>query len=234
MTTAETTPVDVMDPDLISPVGLARRFIEGQLSAGSLPPGTALVEARIARQLGLSRGPVREAIIQMAAEGFISLRPRRSAVVPAVSSQDVFEVYAIRAAVGDVALEALSRSPDRWPELISTLRHLAAQALTAGKSNRQPALVKADLAFQDAIVAAAQLPRIQRIFRRTSAELAAFIRVLRITYPDVATICDEHKRLVAAFEQGDTRAASAVWHGRFARASKEFVGAMTTPSDCDQ
>ncbi len=63
---------------------------------GSLPAGTKLVESELAERFGTSRGPVREAIRELAREGLVAELPRRGTVVSTMTARDLAEIYAIR------------------------------------------------------------------------------------------------------------------------------------------
>lgn len=70
--------------------------IRAAILAGKLGPGENLVERRLAEQLGVSKTPVREAIIALAAAGLVTITPNRGAVVRAVSAADVAKAYEVR------------------------------------------------------------------------------------------------------------------------------------------
>lgn len=72
-----------------------REKIEEQIATGELPPGSALDEARLVEQHGVSRTPVREALIQLAAEGLIEIRPRRGAVVTSIGPARLIEMFEV-------------------------------------------------------------------------------------------------------------------------------------------
>ena len=63
---------------------------------GSLPAGAKLVESELADRFGTSRGPVREAIRELAREGLVAELPRRGTGVSTLTARDLAEVYAIR------------------------------------------------------------------------------------------------------------------------------------------
>ncbi|HLJ99643.1 MAG TPA: GntR family transcriptional regulator [Streptosporangiaceae bacterium] len=66
------------------------------ITGGELPPGQHLVETDIARQLGVSRQPVREALHRMEAEGWIDLRPSQGAFVHVPTDAEVGELFDVR------------------------------------------------------------------------------------------------------------------------------------------
>jgi DNA-binding GntR family transcriptional regulator len=77
--------------------------IRDSIIEGKLQPGERLTEPEVALQLGVSRTPLREAFLQLEAEGFLTVNPRKGAVVSALSLKDAEETYEIKS-----SLEALA------------------------------------------------------------------------------------------------------------------------------
>jgi DNA-binding GntR family transcriptional regulator len=71
--------------------------IKGAIRAGRMRPGERLVEGRLALDLGVSRIPVREAIRRLAAEGLVTIAPRRGAVIAGLTEREVREIIEVRA-----------------------------------------------------------------------------------------------------------------------------------------
>jgi DNA-binding GntR family transcriptional regulator len=70
--------------------------IREAILSGRLQPGETLVERRLAELLGVSKTPVREALITLAASGLVTVTPNRGAVVRAVNTSDVHKAYEVR------------------------------------------------------------------------------------------------------------------------------------------
>lgn len=71
--------------------------IEERIVTGTYPPGTRLDEQELANSFGVSRTPVREALIQLASAGLVEIRPRRGAIVPEISAERVCEMFEVMA-----------------------------------------------------------------------------------------------------------------------------------------
>jgi len=67
--------------------------LRDEIISGRLTPGAELHEVALAGSLGVSRGPIREALGRLATEGLVTIRPRRGAVVRALSSEEFIEAY---------------------------------------------------------------------------------------------------------------------------------------------
>src|SRR5579859_6100098 len=70
--------------------------IKAAIQDGRIKPGQRLVQDALARQLGISRSPVREAIVRLGQEGFIHLEPHRGAVVRPVTDREMDQIYQVR------------------------------------------------------------------------------------------------------------------------------------------
>jgi len=74
-----------------------RESIEELIAIGKLAPGQHLDETMLAEQFGVSRTPIREALIQLASMGIIVLRPRRGAIVAEIGPQQLIEMFEVMA-----------------------------------------------------------------------------------------------------------------------------------------
>jgi DNA-binding GntR family transcriptional regulator len=74
-----------------------REAIEDNIATGAFPPGMRLDESELTRKFGVSRTPLREALIQLSSMGIVSVRPRRGAVVADVTPQRLLEMFEVMA-----------------------------------------------------------------------------------------------------------------------------------------
>jgi len=79
------------------------RKLKKEIIKGSFKPGNKILEGRIAEQMGISRTPVREAIRELAAEGFVTLSPNQGVVVRSVSVENIREVLQIHSVLEGLA-----------------------------------------------------------------------------------------------------------------------------------
>src|SRR5437899_9132915 len=82
----------------------AHTFLREEILSERLQPGTELQEVALSQQLGVSRGPIRDAIGRLAAEGLVTVRPRRGAVVRLLSKDEFLELYQVREALEIMAV----------------------------------------------------------------------------------------------------------------------------------
>lgn len=80
-----------------------RDEIENEILTGRLPPGTRLDEVPLAARFGVSRTPIREALMQLSAAGLIEIRPRRGAIVTEIGAERLVEMFAVMAELESMA-----------------------------------------------------------------------------------------------------------------------------------
>ncbi|MEY3734222.1 MAG: hypothetical protein RL347_1581 [Actinomycetota bacterium] len=186
-------------PDLSTADMVAQRIREAILD-GTLGPGDRLIEADLAAELGVSRGPVREGIRLLASEGLVVLRRNRGAIVASPTFEDILEVYVLRKGLGSLALQhAISldiASAPEFEDVLVLLRRLRDPQVQA-----DPLLmIDADLAFQSALFDLSGLERVTSVLDQTARDIPIFVRVLGITYDDVdhAALITRHEHLIDA------------------------------------
>src|SRR5438094_9849512 len=101
-----------------------------EILANRLTAGSELQETALAAKLGVSRGPVREAIGRLATEGLVVVRPRRGAVVTALSAQEFLAAYQLREALETLAIRlAVPRlGPDELARLQALVEEMVVLA----------------------------------------------------------------------------------------------------------
>lgn len=184
--------------DLVSQVGerLVQAIVEGRLA-----PGQRLVEAELARQMGISRAPLREAARRLEQRGLLVAHPRRGFFVRELSLGEVDDLYGVRIMVESYAgrLAAERAGPAGLEELsrrIDELRRLA----SAGK---EAALVEADLEFHRSICALSGNRRLLRLFDDMAIDVRMVIAMIDHLYDDPMVIAETHRPLLEALGGGD-------------------------------
>src|SRR5579875_2679385 len=89
-----------------------KEFLIDAIIKGQHRPGDRIIESRVAQELGVSQGPVREALRDLELLGFVVSSPYRGTQVRKVSRRDLLELYPIRAALEGVAAHAAATRID--------------------------------------------------------------------------------------------------------------------------
>ncbi|WP_099867420.1 GntR family transcriptional regulator [Pararhizobium haloflavum] len=87
----------------VNTVQTLRDEIENGIVTGDFKPGSRLDETQLANRYGVSRTPVREALMQLSASGFVEIRPRRGAIVVEIGPQRLYEMFEVMAELEGLA-----------------------------------------------------------------------------------------------------------------------------------
>jgi DNA-binding GntR family transcriptional regulator len=112
--------------------GRAYHYLRGEIASGRIRGGDVVDPNPIAIALGLSRVPVREAMVRLATEGFLTSRQNRSMIVTELGAFEIQELYDIRAELE--ALAARRAVPNLTESKLDTLRFLARRMQEASRS----------------------------------------------------------------------------------------------------
>jgi DNA-binding GntR family transcriptional regulator len=175
--------------------------IREQILAGGFRQGEHLVEAKIAEQLAISRGPVREAFKLLRAEGLLKEEPRRGTFVVSLAADDVQEIYGLRAALAGRAARTLARARD--PKVLERLRALADEIDAAVTAGDPAAVARADLAFHQGLCELSGNSRILEVFDRYVPTLRALLRLDEQVLRSLDEVSLQHRPIVDAIGSGD-------------------------------
>ena len=180
--------------------------IRGLIAVGQVAGGERLVESRLAEQLGVSRGPVRDALRLLTAEGLVRDEPRRGTFVVRLTEQDVIDIYDLRIAVETAAVRLILRRDDQ--ERFAVLRH-AIEDMRA-VSRDAPLAAEADLRFHGAVCEVSGNSRLCDVHHRYATELLILLRMDEEKLPHApGTTVAEHEELLAALGDGPEAADAA-------------------------
>lgn len=178
------------------------RALRRAISDGMFGPGDQLGEAALARTLGVSRGPLREAMQRLTQEGLLVSHRNRGLFVPDLTPESVADMYLLRTTLETAALERVlesgagARTADSLDAAVDAMAALAAEP-------RSAAMVAADLDFHHALVEAASSPRLSRVHETVLVETSMCLHAMRGTYTDAESRLSEHREIAAAVRAGD-------------------------------
>ena len=180
--------------------------LRAEILEGRLEPGTELIEVALAEQLGVSRGPLREAIGRLAAEGLVTVSPRRGAVVRSLSKEEFLELYQVREALERKAVQlAVPRLADEQFEELAALN----EAMEAhARKNEVEAFFEANLAFHARLLEASGNGKLQELYRQLLGQLGRY-RFRSLTLRgNLQRSVSEHKAILRAAKRGDAERAA--------------------------
>ncbi|HKE38085.1 MAG TPA: GntR family transcriptional regulator, partial [Candidatus Baltobacteraceae bacterium] len=172
-----------------------------RIANGELRPGSRLIELDISRELGVSRSPVREALLHLAEEGLVEILPYRGAMVVPLDKSRLTELLEFRLALEHFALERFVERADsgtiaRLRERVKTLRDAIA------RGDRQ-ASIDADLAMHREMISLAGNALVERAYESLIVQIRLYIDVTSAQYERAEDLATEHEAFLTAVERGE-------------------------------
>jgi DNA-binding GntR family transcriptional regulator len=181
-------------------VGQVARILTQAIIEGRLLPGAKVVEAGIARELGISRAPVREAARLLERQGLLIANPRRGFFVRKLEASDIDEIYDLRICVECHA--AVLASKNLTEENRKKLRDQLKVLYETAELDDPARQVDEDYKFHRLICEIAGSRRLLRLFDDLASELRMVIGLIGRLYDDPHRIAQTHEAVLDAIEQG--------------------------------
>ena len=195
---------------------IKERIVERILD-GTYGPGERIVESAVAAEFGVSQAPVREALRDLEAMRFVESQPHRGARVREVSSDELVQIYPVRAALEEVA--GREAAPRITEEELALLGEELAGMRQAAEAGDLHALMVHDTRFHEIIVEASGNQVLLDVWRSLRVEARSLVSALK-SPSDLHAIAELHRPVLQAVRFRDPELA-----GKEMRAHIEFFGA---------
>ncbi|MFF0628218.1 GntR family transcriptional regulator [Streptomyces sp. NPDC004296] len=207
--------------------GLAVQIAETlreRILGGQIPSGARINEVEIARELNISRGPLREAIRYLVSEGLLVHRPNKGAVVFEAQPDEVEALFELRSALETAAARLAAVRRDRKD--VTALRRACQRSRKTLAAGRQ-LVHHTDLDFHGALLQAARSPRITEQVSRVHQQII----VIRSRHNVAASHTDaslaDHEELAEAIAEGQADRAAELMAHHLDRVRLQMITAMT-------
>ena len=215
----------MQDSERTTRVADAYMRIKREIRANRMPPGYLAPEPEIAAGLGMSRTPVREALIRLEGEGLIELIPRRGARVLPLSAGDMREIYEILTALEPEAAASLAaRNPS--PEALAPLEDAVREMERALEKPDLDRWAEADDQFHRTLLMLHGNRRLSDYLGTLydQAHRARMVTLRLRALPVKSTA--EHREILTHLSLGDSSGARRVFRAHRKRATRELLGIL--------
>jgi len=197
-------------------------YLKEQILSGNLNPGDRIVETKLARELGISQTPVREALRQMQGEGIISIVPNKGPSVAEINMKDVFEIYSIRAMLEGLAIRLATQIAT--DEQIAELERFYEEMKGRVEDESVPVsyLLNDSFRIHDSIVMMSNHSRLIRMYKSISFQIALVNRILGSKSSKKKEF-EDHSELIEALRRRDPDVAEDVMRRHIYRSYTEFM-----------
>ena len=184
-----------------------REAIEERILTGTLREGDQIVEYQLARQLGISQTPVREALRTLERDGLVVTRPHRGTFVRRISRREATERYSLgmelEAFAARLALPRLTEADFRTlDEIVDDMAAAAALRSTGGEAAFAQS-VELNVAFHRYLVERAGHDLLLKAWLSVNPLNWRFVTYTRLLSPDPVELAERHRSLLAAYRSGD-------------------------------
>lgn len=177
--------------------------IRDAIATGSLPFGSRLLEAKIAREMGTSRGPVREALFRLEREGLVVRTPNRETSVVGLTEEVVRQIASLRGVLeGFAAQLAVRRLTEGEFDL---LERIIAEMSSAARAGNFEALVECDYQFHEHIVRASGHPLLHETWIGLQRRIRIYLSALNRRYGDMNAVVKGHVAILRALRRRDIK-----------------------------
>src|SRR6266511_3696153 len=166
----------------------AHRALHGAILRGDITPGAPLFEAAVAREMGISRGPVREALRLLEQSGLVTHEANKGYRVASFTEADLHELAAIRLALEGVAMRVAIRNPEAAPRL----RAVLGQMQRAVKRGDRAGTVALDREFHETVVSLSGQRRLLAVWAGLRDQIEMAVAEVSHSYPSMAGRAASH------------------------------------------
>ncbi len=187
-------------------------IIRQAIISGALRPGERVREEELAAKLGISRGPVREAVRALEQEGLIRSEPHRASYVATIAEDEVWEVYRVRAEVEAIAARRVAAAIAADPGRLDPYRRLLEQMRRAAAAGDLATLNAADLDLHLQLLRDSGYVHLPRVWATMDGIVRAQLSAILAEQPEgeiVPYTAESHAPIVEALATGDPEQAAA-------------------------
>jgi DNA-binding GntR family transcriptional regulator len=181
------------------------QILRDAITGGRLKPGARLIEVDLAKELGTSRAPVREALRQLEQEGLVATYPYRGSEVLGVSQDEVEQVLVpIR-----ITLErfAFSRALGKLSEAdLDSLQELVDEMERAARAGDVGRVADADIRFHELVIVRSEQRHCLQIWNTIQPRVRAYFRRDAPAHEDPTAVAKQHQELLEILRSGDEAA----------------------------
>ena len=193
---------EILGDLLVSAQEAAHARLREMIFSGALQAGQALRQEEIARQLGLSRLPVREALNRLATEGLVELKPRRGFYVVSLKPDEIEDIFEMRAMLeARAGQQATQRMTAQDADAVDRVVDRLDIAVNGNEGFDDYARLNEE--FHERLYQSCNRKYLRRQIRMLRDAVAPLIRILASEIGELRRAQEEHRQMARFFRLGD-------------------------------
>jgi DNA-binding GntR family transcriptional regulator len=202
----------------------AYRRLKDMIIALELPPASVLDEARLMRDLGLGRTPIREALQRLALENLVVILPRQGTIVADLNLSDLQKIFEVRLELE--ALAARLAAARATPEQVAAMEALFAESEAVIRRSDHGQLIQLDHQAHRLLAQAAHNEVLEENLERLYNHVLRLWNVSLHKVGRLREAIEEHRDIIAAVKAGDGQRASQIMRAHITGFQAEFMAAL--------
>ena len=183
-------------------------YLRGEMHDGKLLPGSFIKLSEISNKLGISKTPLRDAVIQLECEGFVTILPRRGVLVNKLTIQDVKDILEI---VGALESTVIASVFHKFSSVhVAEMKRLNRRMISAIHRKDYDSYYKLNISFHDVFLNLSENVALKRMIMPFKQRLYDFPRRTYIEEWELIN-CREHEMFMEYIEKGHCNKAVSLW-----------------------
>ena len=184
-------------------------YLRDSIYRGKIAPGEQLREVPLSKTLGISRGPIRDALSRLEREGLVTIPRNGRTIVARLTREDFDEVYSLRLGLERVAVQYAIRNatPSDMDEMQRVV-NVMVQRVTEGINEKDAADL--DLQFHDVVYQASHHKRLQSVWADLRPQIYIFLLSRNVADSDFRIQMERHQEIVDVIRAKDVEPAMKV------------------------
>ncbi len=182
-------------------------YLRNAMNRGGLLPGSSINPSQMSQQLGISKTPLRDALIQLETEGFVTILPRRGVIVNKLSLQDIKNFYEIAGALEAAVIVSFFHELNS--SRIEKMKQFNSEMKTAITYEDFDTYYKKNLSFHNVFLELSDNEALLKIVMPIKQRLYDFPRLGYIKEWELNN-CNEHQQFIELVEKGDCNGAASI------------------------
>lgn len=192
---------------------------------GKYPGGSFITEADLCQQFGVSRTPVREALLRLSNDRILNLIPNRGALVPHITLNDIIELYQLR--IANDGMAAYLSNERQTPELLHALESSVAreEALFHVEEPNAQDISREDFVFHQLLVNSCGNRRLIETINLVQNEMSRIVRISadQYAFDTLGNSLQFHKKILDTFYKNDCRGARTATEDHWKAAQDGYI-----------
>lgn len=186
-------------------------YLRHEMHTGRLLPGAFIKLNEISEKLGVSKTPLRDAIIQLESKGFVTVLPRRGVVVNKLSVRDISNILGVVGALESAVIESVFHR--LGPAHTAEMKRINDEMIAAINSENYDSYYQLNIAFHNVFLTLSENEVLMQVISTLKQRLYDFPRRPYIKAWELIN-CSEHQKLIDHITKGERKKAATLWRER--------------------